>query len=170
MGFDNGTMEMKAPGHVHLFLNSSRGQPPETPAAPGHKSLSFAAQRMKDTTPRRLRGVQTALLKMVVEFAWIDLGEGEALGNKFDHVREKILAQAHAGYLVFPERVAASEDIEVQYEERQRIGDGHPLYGVAAKFWGLPIFTDSLFDEPTAEIPDGWIVQRFGAANIAEAA
>jgi hypothetical protein len=103
---------------------------------------------------------------MVVEFAWIDLGESEALSGKFDHVRERILAQAHAGYLIFPERVTASEKIEVQYEERQRVGDGHPLYGVVAKFWGLPIFTDSLFDEPTAEIPDGWIVQRFGAASI----
>jgi hypothetical protein len=103
---------------------------------------------------------------MVVELAWLDLGESEALSGKFDHVRERILAQAHAGYLVFPERVTPSEKIEVQYEERQRVGDGHPLYGVVAMFWGLPIFTDTLFDEPTAEIPDGWIVQRFGAASI----
>jgi HNH endonuclease len=132
--FDNGTMETRAPGHVHLLLDSSRDQPARPPAGSGKSGFSFSAKRMKDTTPRRLRDVQRALLKTVIEFAWLDMGEAEALSNKFDHVREKILGAKHEGYLVFPERVKVSEEIEIQYVERERVKDGHPVFGVAGSF------------------------------------
>lgn len=159
--FDNGTMRCRAPGDLHLLLDSERGQPAAPDPPPGQASYAFSASRRKDTTPRRLREVQRALLKMVVEFAWVDLGEAVALSGKFDHLREKVLGKSHAGYLVFPENVKPREDIEVQYEERSRVSDGHPVFGVVGSFWGFPIFTDSLFAEPQREMPAGWIVQRF---------
>lgn len=164
--FDNGTMETRAPGHVHLLLDSARDQPPRPPAPPGRTSFSFSARRMKDTTPRRLRDVQRALLKMVIEFAWIDLGEAEALSGKFDHIRDKVLGASHAGYLVFPKEVKTREDVEIQYEERKRVEDGRPMFGVAGSFWGFQIFTDSLFEKPTMKIPPGWIVRHFGRPKI----
>ena len=99
---------------------------------------------------------------MIVEFAWLDLGEAEALSAKFDHIREKVLNARHAGYLVFPEQVKPREDVEVQYMERRRVEDGHPVFGVAGSFWGFQLFSDSLFEEPTIEVPDGWIVRTFG--------
>lgn len=163
--FDNGTMRCRAPDDLFLLLDSARGQPPAPKPPPGQASWAFSASRRKDTTPRRLRDVQRALLKMVVEFAWIDLGEAEALSAKFDHVREKVLGATHEGYLVFPDRIKPKEEIEVQYEERSRVSDGHPVFGVVASFWGFPIFTDTLFSEPQREMPSGWLVHRFAAAG-----
>lgn len=159
--FDNGVMRCRAPGDLHLLLDSGRGQPKPPSALPGQSSYAFSASRRKDTTPRRLRNVQRALLKMVVEFAWVDLGEAEALSAKFDHVREKVLSSSHEGYLVFPEKVKPGETIEVQYEERTRVSDGHPVFGVVGVFWGFPVFTDSLFSEPQRDMPSGWLVHPF---------
>lgn len=163
--FDNGTMRCRAPGDLFLALDSARGQPLAPKAPPGQASWAFSASRRKDTTPRRLRDVQRALLKMVVEFAWIDLGEKEALSAKFDHVREKVLGSTHEGYLVFPSKIEPREEIEVQYEERSRAADEHPVFGVVASFWGFPILTDSLFSKPQREMPSGWLVHRFAAVD-----
>jgi hypothetical protein len=162
--FDNGTMRCRAPGDLFLALDSAKGQPgapPPTP--PSQASFAFSASRRKDTNPRRLRNVQRALLKMAVEFAWLDLGEEVALGPDFDPARERVLSSHHGGYLIYPEKVLPREEIEIQYMPAKRSSDGHPLVGVGASFWGIPIFTDSLFSEPQREFPSGWNVHRFAA-------
>jgi hypothetical protein len=161
--FDNGSMRCRRPGDLFLMLDSAKGQP-EAPTPPaGQASFAFSAARRRDTTPRRLRDVQRALLKMAVEFAWLDLGEDQALGSSFDHARERVLSSGHGGYIVYPEKVQPREEIEVQYMPAKRTSDGHPLVGVAASFWGIPIFTDSLFSEPQRELPPGWNVHRFSS-------
>jgi hypothetical protein len=161
--FDNGTMKCRSPGDIYLELDSDRGQPKTPPPRPGCASYAFSVSRRKDTIPRRLRDVQRALLKMVVEFAWLDRGE-EAFGSQFDHLRERVLGSSHDGYLVFPETVKPVGTFEVQYEEWKRASDCHPAFGVAASFWGFPILTDSLFSEPQRAMPPGWFVQHFPAA------
>lgn len=161
--FDNGTMKCRDSGDIYLQLDSARGQPKAPPPLPGRAGYAFSISRRRDTIPRRLRDVQRALLKMVVEFAWLDRGE-EVLGDRFDHLREKVLGSSHEGYLAFPEKVKPVGTFEVQYEERQRVSDGHPVFGVAASFWGFPILTDSLFPEPQQAAPSGWLVHHFPAA------
>lgn len=162
--FDNGTMRCRSPGDLFLALDSAKGQPEAAvPSPPGQASFAFSASRRKDTNPRRLRNVQRALLKIAVEFSWLDLGEDVVLGPDFDHARERVLSSHHDGYLVYPEKVQPREEIEVRYLPAKRSSDGHPLVGVGASFWGIPLFTDSLFAEPQRELPPGWNLHRFAA-------
>jgi hypothetical protein len=156
--FDNGALRCIRPGDIHLQLDSYKGQPNDSSGTGAH-GMSFSAWR-NEGTPRRLRNVHRALLKMAVEFAWMDLGEDEALGADFDHLRERVLNGQHGGYLVFPEKIDAAEEISFQYERHNALGD-HPVIAMLASFWGFPLFTDSHHAKPTRTAPPGLILHTF---------
>ena len=162
--FDNGTLRCVGRGELYLSLDSEKGQPEAPPAPPGRKGMAFSASR-NEASPRRLRNVHRALLKMAVEFAWIDLGEEAALSSTFDHLRERVLNGRHSGYLAFPEKSATSEEIQFQYEPLTRQSDQHPVVGMLGTFWGFPIFTDSLFQKPPKPPPPGLLLHAFPAAS-----
>jgi hypothetical protein len=160
--FDNGALRCVSPGHIHLQLDSYKGQPKGASGAGAH-GMSFSAWR-NEGTPSRLRNVHRALLKMAVEFAWMDLGEDEALGEPFDHLRERVLNGGHGGYLVFPERIDAAEEISFQYERHDGFAPDHPVIAMLASFWGFPLFTDSHFAKPAKPAPPGLILHTFEEA------
>ena len=160
--FNNGVLRCLSPGELDLSLDSAKGQPATQHLDGGRVKTGFTAAR-NDGSPRRLRNVHRALLKMVVEYAWVDLGEAGALDAKFDHIRDRVLNGGYAGYLAFPERSNPSETIQFQYARRTRTSDGHPLVGLLASFWGFPIFTDSLFPEPPKGVPPGWSMHHFAS-------
>jgi hypothetical protein len=41
-----------------------------------------------------------------------------------------------------------------------RNADGHPLIAVLGSFWGVPLYTDSLFPEPQAQLPNDQLIVR----------
>lgn len=49
----------------------------------------------------------------------------------------------------------------MEYVERLRTSDGHPLVFFVAWFWGVPLVGDTLFPEPTQEMPDDILVWTF---------
>jgi hypothetical protein len=157
--FDNGSLRCVRPGDIHLRLDSHKGQP-KGPDRLGPQSTSFSAWR-NEGTPRRLRNVHRALLKMALEFLWTDRGEETALGSEFDHLRERVLNGAHAGYLVFPEKVLPSETIWFQYAQHNGFAPDHPVVPMLASFWGFPLFTDSYLSKPARPAPPGWILHIF---------
>ena len=160
--FDNGVLRCLAPGELNLSLDSAKGQPETQHLDRGFVKTGFTATR-SEGSPQRLRNVHRALLKMAVEYAWVDLGETGALDAKYDHLRDRVLNGGYAGYLAFPEKANPNETIQFQYEPRTRVSDGHPLVGLLASFWGFPIFTDSLFPEPPMGVPPGWILHSFSS-------
>lgn len=157
--FDNGALRCVRPGHIYLHLDSYKGQPKDSGGASAH-GMSFSAWR-NEGTPRRLRNVHRALLKMALEFAWIDLGEDEALSEDFDHLRERVLDGGHGGYLVFPEKVDPAEEISFQYERHDGFAPNHPVIAMMGTFWGFPLFTDSHHVKPSRPAPSGLILQTF---------
>ncbi|HEU4737588.1 MAG TPA: HNH endonuclease [Solirubrobacterales bacterium] len=160
--FDNGALRCVRPGHIHLQLDSYKGQPKDSRGTAAH-GASFSAWR-NEGTPRRLRNVHRALLKMALEFAWTDLGEDEALGEDFDHLRERVIDGGHGGYLVFPEKMDPAEEISFQYERHDGFAPDHSVIAVMGRFWGFPLFTDSHHVKPTRPAPSGLILQTFEAA------
>jgi hypothetical protein len=157
--FDNGSLRCVAPGELSLELDSARWHK-DQPAPPGHIGFSFSAQR-QDMTPRRLAKVHRALVKMLLEYVWQDLGEERALSSEFDRERSIVLDGGHHGYLVLFENNTPDEQIRFQYEPRRRVADDHPMVGILASFWGVPVFTDTLFAEPVKAPPPSFSLHTF---------
>ncbi len=157
--FDNGSLRCVRPGDIHLQLDSQKGQPKDS-VGHGPQSTSFSAWR-NEGTPRRLRNVHRALLKMALEFLWTDRGGEAALGSDFDHLRERVLNGGHAGYLAFPEKAMPSEKIWFRYAQNNGFASDHPVIPMLASFWGFPLFTDSYLSKPARPAPSGWILHTF---------
>jgi len=161
MGFDNGRIEAKSPDEIALWLSSDKWQR-ELPAPPGYKSFSFTAKR-NDLTPECLSRVHRALVKQALEFAWLDHGEERVLSDEFDHARQIVVRGGHHGYVAVPRKTEFGDDISsgMEYATLKRNEDEHPLLFMVARFWGVPLITDSLFPEPTQSMPDDFLVCTF---------
>jgi hypothetical protein len=102
-------------------------------------------------------------VKQVLEFLWLDYGE-RALSDRFNRERSIVLQGDHRGYLLTLRNVSFLEGElthGMEYAERLRTSDGHPLLLLAAAYWGVPLVTDTLFPEPTQELPDDVLVWTF---------
>jgi hypothetical protein len=101
--------------------------------------------------------------KHVLEFVWLDSGE-RALSEAFDRERVVILEGGHRGYILRLRTVSfLHEKLQhgMEYAEHTRTADGHPVLLLAAALWGVPLVTDTLFPEPTQQLPDNVLVWTF---------
>jgi hypothetical protein len=152
--FDNGSLHCERPGELSLNLDSGRWHRDGLPAPPGHVGWSFTSKR-QDMTPKRLSKVHRALVKMALEYAWLDHGEERVLSSEFDRERAIVMEGGHRGYLLLPKDGYPDErTVTFTYESRRRVSDGHPLMGMSAGFWGIYMLSDTLFPEPSADIPE----------------
>jgi hypothetical protein len=161
MGFDNGRIEARSSDEISLWLSGEKWHR-EHPAPPGYKSFSFTAKR-RDLTPERLSRVHRALVKQALEFAWLDHGEDLVLDAEFDHARRIVLGGGHQGYISVPRNIQFGDDERsgMDYARLTRNEDGHPLLFIVARFWGVPLITDSLYPEPPQTVPNAFGVWTF---------
>lgn len=158
--FDNGALRCVAPGELSLDLASAKWHK-DKPAPPGHVGWSFTAKR-RDMTPKRLSLVHRALTKIALEYAWNDLGVERVLSPEFDRERDIVLSGGHHGYLVLFDKCTPDESVAFHYEAgHKRVADDYPMVVILASFWGVPIFTDTLFAEPSNTAPPGFSTHTF---------
>jgi hypothetical protein len=150
--FDNGRLSCRTPGELFLELDSGKWHEDGKPASPGRSAWSFTAKR-HDMTPKRLSKLHRALVKLAVEYAWLDLGEERLLSDEFARERDIVLHGGHRGYVVMRRKGDADTSLRFEYRDMRRAADDHPLLAMAAAFWGVPLITDSLFPEPPAKVP-----------------
>jgi hypothetical protein len=159
--FDNGQLAATAADHLDITLSSDRWRK-DKPAPPGMKAFDFTAQR-HDLKPERLALVHRALVKQLLEYAWLDIGE-RVLTAEFDHEREIVLDGGHHGYIATVKQVNFDHDEPthgMQYASRIRNSDSHPFVSLVARFWDVPLATDTLFAAPTLEPPANVLVWEF---------
>lgn len=123
---------------------------------------SFSIDAIRhDSNPRTLSKVHRALVKIALEFTWIDMGEEAALSTEHDRSRALVLSGQHHGYLAMPKKSQADDQIRVQYSPWKRVADEHPFLAILVSFWGVPIFTDTLHSEPVNDALEGFVVLTF---------
>jgi hypothetical protein len=160
--FDNGRLEAPRAGHFELALSSERWQR-ENPSSPGTRSFSFTSQWSNAVTSERLSRVHRALVKQALELAWLD-SEERVLSEAFDRERSVIMEGGHHGYVATVRTVSfLGRELTsgMQYAERLRTSDGAPLLFFVEWLWGVPLIGDTLFPEPTQQLPDDFIVWSF---------
>jgi hypothetical protein len=162
--FDNGELRCLSPGELKISLDSAKNQPKTERLSQSQVKTGFTALRSPGG-PQQLRGVHRALLKIALEYVWVDFGEARALAAEFDYVRNRVLRGGYAGYLAFPQKSNPCETLHFQYALDTRSTDGRLVVGLLARFWGFPLFTDSLSTGPVRDVPAEIIVHPFPAVR-----
>lgn len=151
--FDNGVLSCDASGALSLQLDSRKWHDEDVPAPPGRHGWSFTAQR-HDLSPKRLALVHRALIKMALEYAWLNLGEERALSADFDKERQIVLDGGHHGYIVIPKKSTPTALMNFWYRANPGRHDQRPWITIMASFWGVMLGTDSRFPKPPTAVPD----------------
>jgi hypothetical protein len=158
--FDNGSFAATGPGELALQLDHAKWRSRDVVRPDGRTEWSFTAQR-NEGTPKRLSLVHRALVKMVVECAWLDEGDDLLLSDVFDRERDIVMRGGHRGYLVIPKEGLPAPDISLEYMRRNRTSDGAALLFIETRFWGISIATDTLFPRPMNEVPPEYCLFEF---------
>lgn len=165
--FDNGTISSDGDGNVFLQLDSEKWTTPAAPTGDGRVEWQFTSQ-MSGMTPKRFALVHRALVKVTMELAWLDHGE-IMLDAHFDRERRLVMQGGHAGYIATLKHLEMPDPpaSEITYQFLNTTATGEHLTGIGAQLFGVPWFTDTLFDRPQVELPpDTFVVLEFDAKDL----
>lgn len=163
VAFDNGMLRHDTPGEILLELAGRRWRSPDQRLADGRVQWSFTAKK-RGAAPDHLALVHRCLVKMALEFAWMDLGPEAAMGAAWERERRLVLGGGERGHLIVPRicDVADRHDCSFTYQTVIRDRDQARITLIGADFWGVQLITDTLQAEPAGEVPeDVAMVLRF---------
>jgi hypothetical protein len=121
--------------------------------------LTMKGRGGKPMTKGHASELSRALLKMGLEFAWLDHGE-ETLKPKFDHIRAAVLGESRSGYFATANKVDSSRTgLRASYFLVD-LEDGECRMALGVEYAGVVMLTDSRLPKLTADIPEGLLSIR----------
>ena len=174
--FSSGTLRnvgLLANGQLGLVIEKNNANDRTTLIEKGRVGqlveLGLNVQGGRRLTANYCGQVARSLLKCALGCAWID-HEEMMLEPRFDHVRQAILGQPHAGFLAVL-RACDPDNRSVSLTYNFRDDPGGQAIWALANFFGVQMFTDSRLPEPVGAASDEAVMTvRFGSTRASNAA
>jgi hypothetical protein len=166
------TGNVESPRDAHLVVNVHSEKDKTTfreveRLDDGRVRLQMSMKGGSRMTPRYCSVISRSLLKGALECAWIDHGEA-LLEPRFDHVRAAVLGEPRNGFLLVALRGEPDHNgTELTYRLTPD-ADGQTRMAVVARYYGIPLETNSLLAEPAIDqaIEEHALVVRFTVSDF----
>ena len=145
-------LEIRSHSHRRKVMNVT-GQKDE------RVELTMKGSGGKPMTARHASDLSRALLKVGLEFAWLDHGE-QTLEPRFDHVRAAVLGESRNGFFATANRVNPNRTGMQATYFLVDLDAGECRMALVVEFAGVVMLTDSRLIQLGADLPKGLLSIR----------